>query len=159
MCSRTWQSLQHICCCVILQYFLRGVSAITDLQMTTEYHHYQVLFLGYRETVSMQGRCAKTPLESNKESSRNAGPSLLHGRAITPWVQKEDGDFNVRWPSQEIMILPSSHRHRNGGGRRRTLRKGNALWGRELTPAWSIPDGSGVLRTNMIAFYNQARIE
>ena len=25
------------------------------------------------------------------------------------------------------MILPSSHRHRNGGGRRRTLRKGNAL--------------------------------
>ena len=74
----------------------KGVSAITDLQMTTEYHHYQVLFLGYRETVSMQGRCAKTPLESNKESSRNAGPSLLQGRAITPWVQKEDGDFNVR---------------------------------------------------------------
>lgn len=69
---------------------------ITDQQMIIEYHHYQVLFLGYRETVSMQGRCAKTPLESNMESSRNAGRSLLQGRAITPWVQKEDGDFNVR---------------------------------------------------------------
>lgn len=54
---------------------------ITDQQMKTEYHHYQVLFLGYRETVSMQGRCAMT--------------SAIE-RAITPWVQKEDGDFNVR---------------------------------------------------------------
>lgn len=78
----TWECLTQICSYVILRHFLREVSIEDYLQMTIEYHHYQVLFLGYRETVSMQGRCATTP--------------LLQGRAITLWVQKEGGTFNVR---------------------------------------------------------------